>query len=55
MWNCALIETRKRLNYRVITHMETGKVREFDKGQGKASEIRKSPGNCGLPVVCYCS
>ena len=32
-----------------------GKVGEFDIGQGKVMEIRKSLGNCGLPVVCYCS
>ena len=28
------------------------KVRQFDTGQGKVREIRKSQGNCGLPVMC---
>ena len=32
-----------------------GKVGEFDIGRAKVREIRKSPENCGLPVVCYCS
>ena len=30
-----------------------GKVREFHIGQGKVRVIRKSRGNCGLPVIWY--
>jgi len=32
---------------------KTGKVREFDNGQGKVRESGKSQGKCVLPVVCY--
>jgi len=34
---------------------KTWKSGEFDIGQGKIREIRKSQGNCGLHVVCYLS
>jgi len=41
----------------VATHLENlDKSVNFSHiGQGQLGEIRKSPVNCGLSVMCYCS